>query len=515
VARSVSRSHERERVALPLSPMHRITRHLLSALAILSCATLFAAQPQRPNIIVVFIDDMGWADFSCFGNTEASTPHVDRLAAEGIRYAQFYVNSPICSPSRVALTTGQYPQRWRITSFLANRAENERRGMAQWLDPQAPLLPRLLQQSGYATGHFGKWHMGGQRDVGEAPLITDYGFDESLTNFEGLGPRLLPLCDAHDGQPPRRHALGSDRLGRGPIIWYNRAEITAGFVGAALEFIRKAAADRRPFYVNVWPDDVHSPFFPPQAKRGDGSKRTLYHAVLETMDAQLGVLFDHVRADPALRDNTLILVCSDNGHEPGAGSAGPFRSSKTALYEGGIRSPLIVWGPGLIPAARAGHFNERSVFSAFDLVPSLLRLAGAQPAGRLAFDGEDVADTLLGRTDASRRAPLFWRRPPDRKAWPAYGVPPQPDLAMREGNWKLLCDYDGARPELYDLERDRGETTNIAAQHPAVVRRLTAALLAWHNSVPPDNGPTYPPPAPPGPKAAAKKKGRGRKTRKT
>src|SRR5688500_5191626 len=213
----------------------------LRSLALFLALAAPLAAAERPNIVAVLIDDMGWEDFSCFGNKEAKTPNIDRLAAEGLRFQQFYVNSPICSPSRTALTTGQYPQRWKITSFLNNRASNEKRGMAQWLDPKAPTLARLLKQDGYATGHFGKWHMGGQRDVGEAPLIQQYGFDESLTNFEGLGPRLLPLGFAGN-KPPVRHALGSDKLGHGPVIWQDRSQITAGYVGAALEFIRKAAA---------------------------------------------------------------------------------------------------------------------------------------------------------------------------------------------------------------------------------------------------------------------------------
>jgi uncharacterized sulfatase len=467
---------------------------LCSLLLALPASTLAAdGSDARPNIVMVFIDDMGWGDFSCFGNTAVATEQIDRLAAEGLRFSQFYVNAPICSPSRVALTTGQYPQRWRITSFLNNRAENEKRGMAQWLDPAAPSLARLLKQAGYATGHFGKWHMGGQRDVGEAPLIPAYGFDESLTNFEGLGPRLLPLCDAHDGKPPRRHALGSDTLGRGPIIWQDRDRVSATYTAAAMAFIQKAASDQRPFYVNLWPDDVHSPFFPTAALRGDGTKRSLYHGVLKALDVQLGALFDFIRNDERLRNRTLVLICSDNGPEPGAGSAGPFRGAKGSLHEGGIRSPLIAWGPGVIAAGKAGRHNESSVFSAMDLVPTLLAVAGVEMPAGVTFDGENLADVVLGRSEASRRSPLLWRRPPDRKTLAGPGSPPQPDLAIRDGDWKLLCDYDSSRPQLYDLAHDRRETTNLADRNARLVARLTAALVAWHNALPPDNGPTYQP----------------------
>ena len=156
-------------------------------------------QAESPNIILVFIDDMGWGDFSCFGNEHAKTPHIDRLAKEGLRFDQFYVNSPICSPSRVAISTGQYPQKWKITSYLSNRDHNKKRGMAQWLDPKAPMLARSLQKNGYATGHFGKWHMGGQRNVNDAPAISEYGFEQSLTNFEGMGLKTTPDDYDEDG----------------------------------------------------------------------------------------------------------------------------------------------------------------------------------------------------------------------------------------------------------------------------------------------------------------------------
>lgn len=455
------------------------------ALIAIFASTLMAA--ERPNIVMVFIDDMGWGDFSCFGNTGAKTPNIDRMAAEGLRFHQFYVNSSICSPSRCALTTGQYPQRWRITSFLENRVSNERRGMAQWLNPEAPTLARFLKSAGYATGHFGKWHLGGQRDVDDAPAITSYGFDKSLTNFEGMGPKLLPLTLKPGDKEPGKIWEDAGRLG-GPVTWMPRSKITGGFIDAAIPFIDQAVKDQKPFFVNLWPDDVHSPFWPPVDQWKDG-KRGMYLAVLEEMDRQFGRLFEHLRSIPALRDNTLVLICSDNGPEPGAGSAGPFRGTKGTLYEGGIRSPLIAWAPGMMEAAKAGTVNESAVFAAFDLVPSFLKLAKVEVPQGIAFDGEDFSPVLLGKREISRKSPIFWRRPPDRKRIGGANSPPMPDLVVRDGNWKLLCDYDGSRPELYDLGSDRGETRNLAAEQAEVAEKLTKSVLAWHASMPADKGP--------------------------
>jgi len=458
------------------------------AASILSAAESWAdphQSDQKPNIILVFIDDMGWGDFSCFGNTEAETPNIDRLAQEGIAFEQFYVNSPICSPSRVAISTGQYPQRWGITSYLNNRKSNAERGVRDWLDLKAPMLARFLQDDGYATGHFGKWHMGGQRDVHEAPLITEYGFDESITNFEGLGARVLPLKYSPGTQPPVQHNLGSHTLGHGPVIWHDRALVTEKFTEAAVAFAKVAASRNQPFYLNLWPDDVHTPMHPPLHKWGDGSNRHLYLKVLETMDAQLGVLFDLIHNDANLRNNTLIAVCSDNGPEVGFGSAGHLRGHKATLFEGGIRSSLIVWVPGRMDQGVQGTRNSSSIFSAIDLVPSLLSVAGVDT--RVTFDGENLKETLLGKSNASRSQPLFFRRPPDRENFRHYkGLP---DLAVREGKWKLFCDYDGANPVLYDLSKDPAETTNIASNNSNVVKRLKAKLLKWNASMPADNGP--------------------------
>jgi arylsulfatase A-like enzyme len=452
--------------------------------------------PSAPNIITVFVDDMGYSDLSCFGGKAVRTEHLDRLASEGIRFKHHYVASPICSPSRTALTTGQYPQRWRITSFLNNRKDNKRRGVAQWLDPQAPILARQLQRAGYATGHFGKWHMGGQRDVDDAPAISEYGFDRSLTNFEGMGPKLLPLTRTPMSKEPGRIWQDAERLGS-PVTWMQRSEITGGFVSAAIGFIDQAAASDRPFFINVWPDDPHSPFFPPLDRWGDGNKRTLYNGVIEAMDEQLAPLFERIRKDPELRNNTLILFCSDNGHEAGAGNSDPLRGGKTWLYEGGIRSPLIVWGPGLLAQNTANTVNDQSVLATIDLNRSLYSLTGAALPDGHKLDGEDLLPTLLGKSRQGRQTPLFFRRPPDRPGNdPKWGMGDNPDLAVREGRWKFLVNYDGSSSQLYDIPADPSESRNLANRFPEVASRLKDAAFQWNASMPKDAGdPSFAPSA--------------------
>ncbi len=436
---------------------------------------------QKPNIVFVLADDMGYSDLPSYGGKGVKTPNIDRLAAEGIRFTQFYVNSPICSPSRTAFTTGQYPARWNITSYIDDRRANQRRGMAQWLDVKAPSVARSLSSAGYRSGHFGKWHMGGGRDVGEAPAPTAYGFAQSLTQFEGLGDRVLPLMSAQDGKPEFKMGLGvaSEKLGRGKVSWVPRAHVTGAFVDGALDFIKQSQKADKPFFINLWPDDVHSPFDPPQPLRGDGSKRELYRGVVSNMDTELAPLFDAIRKDPKLRANTLIIFASDNGPERGAGLAKPFRGTKGDLYEGGIREPLIVWGPGLIPAAQRGTVNQSAIISGVDFLPSLLKLAGVKEVPK--SDGTDLSATFVGKSAAGRTQPLFWKRPPDRSG-PRDN--PLPDFAVREGKWKLLMQEAGARPQLYNLANDAGEAQNLAAQETELVQRLTQSILDWNRTLP-------------------------------
>jgi uncharacterized sulfatase len=229
--------------------------------------------------------------------------------------------------------------------------------------------------------------------------------------------------------------------------------------------------------VNVWPDDPHTPVEPSPARRGDGSNATAYRAVVEELDRDLGALIDFIRADAALRENTLIVFASDNGPEEGFGSTGGFRGAKTNLYEGGIRVPLIVWGPGLIPGNAAGTTDAQSVILGMDFAPTLLALAGVS-AGHPDFDGQDLSQAWLGRPVTAPRT-VVWTRPPDQ---PGRNHE-MPDVAVRRADWKLLLYDDGRPPELYDLAADSREAKNRAGQRPEIVSELRMAVGAWRSKV--------------------------------
>ena len=240
--------------------------------------------------------------------------------------------------------------------------------------------------------------MGGQRDVDDAPLITEYGFETSLTNFEGLGERVLPRFKPRKNGKPYHHlpTQMSAEFGGGSIHWAPRHKVTESFVDRSIEEIRTAVTKSQPFYVNLWLDDVHGPVQAPPALRGDGSREAHYLGVMKEMDRQLGRVFEFIQSTPALRDNTIVLLASDNGPEAGLGSSGDLRGEKCLLYEGGIRSPLIVWY-GSMPASARGSMNEQTVLAGIDFPPSLLALANVpRPAG-VDFDGLNMVDTLVGR----------------------------------------------------------------------------------------------------------------------
>lgn len=467
-----------------------------AALTLAACASIDAPNDQpesemagsRPNVLFVLIDDMGYGDFSSIGGGPLQTESLDRMASEGLLIERFYLGAPICSPSRVAFFTGDFPAKHRFVTFIHTRESNRAAGQADWLDPNEPNLARLLQSAGYATGHFGKWHMGGGRDVGDAPHPVAYGFDESFVNFEGLGPRAL-ISD-HPGNLSKQ----SEALGQGPIFWLEKHKLTGTYIARAKAFIDRNRD--RPWFVQLWLDDVHSTWQPSDeqlaavAGLGRSSDETDYFAVLAAMDRQLGALVDWLDANGEGRD-TLIVIASDNGPESGAryyrdgatspGSTGGLRGRKWSLYEGGIRSPLILrWPAGIEP----GRVEKTQIAGAVDMLPTVATLAGA------AFekgDGIDLSPLLEGR-ESINRPPLFLATGPgvSTAEFPQPFVPRDRSspFAVIDGRYKLLKTADGSKVELFDLLADPGETMNLASEKPNVVTQLETELEAWRSGLP-------------------------------
>lgn len=355
--------------------------------------------------------------------------------------------------------------------------------MCDYLDTSAPSIARDLHQTGYYTAHIGKWHLGGGRDVGDAPLITQYGFDESVTQFEGLGERYLATFETLPDLKDSTRVLEkmSARLGNGTVHWAKRENFTGIFVDRTLEAIKNARRANKPFYINLWPDDIHTPLEPVKSRRGDLSTKARFLGVIAEMDAQLGRLFDHIRNDPALAGNTLIVFTSDNGPDKDVNTAGQLRGYKTTLYEGGIREPFIAWWPGRISPTRYGTVNETTVLAAIDLPLIFQAVAGiASPRGT-PYDGKNMLRAITGQPAPHRKGSLFWIRPPDR---PGYDGENAPDLAIRQGDFKLMMDVDGSAIQLYNVVKDAEEKHNIAAINPRKVRQLKQELIEWYNDYP-------------------------------
>jgi len=429
----------------------------------------------RPNVIFILADDLGWGDLPCYGhrNTvahggwivrgELKMPHLDRMAREGTRFTQFYVASAVCSPSRAGFMTGRFPSKLGIHDYLANPELNRKRGVRDSLEPSTPTLPALLQQAGYSTAHFGKWHLSSGPD---APKPEQYGIG------------VYDECT----RVPKERPFSSERI-----------------ADATIRFIE--AHRTRPFFVNVWLHDPHSPLHPTDEMMAPykelaprwGAHRgamEVYYGVLTEMDRHIGRILSKLD-ETGLSGNTIVIFSSDNGpesglipfvsHYGGAATAGPFRGVKRSLYEGGIRTPWIVRWPGHTPA---GKVDNDTVFAAVDLLPTIAKLSGvAAPAG---VDGEGLSAALLGKP-ARRTKALLWEN-----RYPVYGhvLDQSPMLAVREGDWKLLLNPDLSRVELYDIPKDPSEMNNLASRQPAVVKRLSAQALAWQKTLPP--GPVDP-----------------------
>lgn len=440
-----------------------------ASLVAISAFALNVAQAQKPNIIVILTDDMGYSDVGCYGGNFVPTPNIDKMAKEGVRFTQYYSAAPICSASRTGILTGMEPARWNISSFLHGRADNRKCEQADFLNPSAPSIARTLKTVGYATGHFGKWHMGGGRDVTDAPGFEAYGFDEHSSTWESPDPD--PLLTATDWI-----WSGKDSIKR-----WNR---TGYFVDRTLDFLKRHK--NQPCFVNLWPDDVHTPWVPSQERFGKYPKGTQdevdFKGVLEEYDRQMGRLFSGLR-QLGIDQNTIVIFLSDNGPLPSfrGSRSGNYRGSKMSLYEGGNRLPFIVRWPGHTPT---NIVDKQSVISATDIFPSLCALAGADMPNSFEFDGKDKSQVYLGKSSDESRT-LYWEYGRNNESFFfPKGRDHSPNLAIREGNWKLLMNFDRTEIELYDMVNDFNETKNLALENPKMTAKLKDKLLTWRKSMP-------------------------------
>ncbi len=437
-----------------------------------------APMAERSNIVFIYADDWGWGDLSLRDHEYIRTPNIDRLAQEGIDFQQFTVSNPVCSPSRTAVMTGHFPARHSIHGHFATLEKNARRGMPDWLDNSIVLLPRLLQNAGYTTAHFGKWHLTNV-DAKDAPLPETYGYDESAV-WNGPGPQASPANSDVDDM--------------------------------AIDFINRNKD--KPFFINVWLHESHTAHFPKEQYLKNYENliepHQVYAAVIEEGDHRVGRIMETLEQN-GLTENTLIIFSSDNGPErqktdvvtkkekfmesractnevdigysryASVGSAGGLRGHKRSLYEGGVRVPFIVRWPAKTPA---GKINSTTVISAVDLLPTFCEVAGVELPEGYTPDGESLYEALTGK-EVRRTKPVFWNwtGPADGDWWPRWGI--------RAGDWKLLIDNEGNRRELYNIPDDPAESHNVIQDHPELAEKLQQQILDWKQTLPeapPENG---------------------------
>ena len=415
---------------------------LLGALLALVPAS---AQETPPNFVILFADDLGINDLGCFGRKDQNTPNLDKLASEGARFTQAYAAASVCSPSRAALMTGQSPARLKITTFLTGRSDRaSHRVLGASLNYNLPngvqTIAQLLKPKGYASAAVGKWHLGGK---GHQP--TDHGFDEY---FPG---RANPGAESPQG--------GKGELGQADF---------------AAKFIEKNKA--KPFFLYLAFDNPHIPLAAP-AKGIEANAKSFhptYAALVESLDAAVGRVLKALE-DQGVAKNTFVVFASDNGgvhiselKESPATYNAPSRAGKGFVYEGGLRTPLIIRYPGrLAPAV----ISEPVVLG--DLCPTICALAKVPAPTTLDF--QDISPLLFEQKPLNR--PLFWHQP----HYMNQGG--KPAGVAREGEWKLIEQYEDGSLELYNLAKDPSETTDLAAAEPARVAALRGKLEAWRRSV--------------------------------
>jgi arylsulfatase A len=429
-----------------------------------------------PNIVFIFVDDMGWADGDCFGSHFYKTPNIARLAAEGVRFTQAYAACAVCSPTRAALLTGKSPARLHITDWIAGERapKNSRFLLPDW-QQHLPLaettIAEALKERGYRSAAIGKWHLGG-----EGFLPQDQGFSVNMAGRDIGHPasywwpygatnashRVTPLAEA--GGKPGEYL--TDRL-----------------TDEALHFMENNRTN--PFFLYLSHYAVHSPLMGKEEmaeqfrKRGgaNGQSNTVYAAMLQSVDDSVGRILDKVHS-LGLEERTIIVFTSDNGGavhfgKPAATSNAPLRDGKGTAYEGGLRVPLLVKVPGM---TRPGSVCTTPVITQ-DWFPTLLELTGSPRSSDPDLDGASMVPLLNGTGTIPDRD-LFWHYP---HYWNGGKVSPY--SVVRSGDWKLIRFYETDREELYNLRDDLSETTDLVLREPGKHRDLSRRLDHWLKTI--------------------------------
>ena len=446
-------------------------------LCMLSCNT--EEEKIQPNILFIFADDWGFGDLGCYGSTEVATPNLDRLALQGTRYTQFHVTSGVCSPSRTSVITGHFPARHRVHGHFAGNNVNARRGMPNWLDENLPVyLPRLMQDAGYSTAHFGKWHLGGgglpHGDL-SAPEPKMYGYDETRV-WNGNGPTWNG-----DQLWPTTRYMDSDTL------WAQSSNRIA--VDATIDFLKRSK-DGKPMFVNLWLKDPHTPLWPNDEQREPYKRKQLhpdketYYSVLTDADFHIGRLLE-VLSELGLEENTLVIFSSDNGpagYPPAliAGSTGGLKGRKATIFQGGVNVPFIVRWPGHVTA---GKVDNQSVLSAVDLLPTFGELANRELPDGYQPDGESFA-SIFENIPFKRTKPLFWDWRFSIVSDGQRHATKWPENAVREGEWKLYYNAKIDSVELYNIMNDPFENNNLSKRNIAKVDNLLGLLTEWKTGLP-------------------------------
>jgi len=453
---------------------------LYSLSLLISCSEKPATEqklPSSPNIILLLADDLGYGDLSCYGSASIETPHLDSLAAQGMKFSRFYAGSAVCTPSRACLLTGKFPLRFDIRQHFTDNEEHLPEGTVT--------LPKLLKQAGYATAHIGKWHLGGLRPMDyEArqqnepanPGPLQHGFDHALTNIEGAPIRPQLITERKLYREGGKYLIRNDE--HIPEIKKHWTEIK---VDEAIGLVENWNADDQPFFLNLWFDVPHTPYEPaPEPhlskyeKMGATGDQLYFRSMVSHLDANIGRLVNKLKA-LGIFENTLIIFTSDNGPAY-QGSPGPFKGGKTDLHEGGIRVPMFAVWPGHIPE---NTYSFQTTHMA-DILPTFCEAAGIEnyPSD---IDGQSILSHLQG-SERTERDVLLWQMDL-YKHFQNQGPKPTPyaTSVAQKGKWKLLA--DSLQPtELFDLEADQRELYNVLGEHPEVEKELLNALQEFHTA---------------------------------